>query len=375
MKILYVIDTLGSGGKERRLTELLKELMHKQEIEYELVVMSDDIHYEEVYNLGINIHKIIRNTKKDPSVFWKLFRLIKNFKPDIVHCWDSMSAVYVALSCKILKCRLVNGMVIDTPIRQNILNKYWLRSRLTFPFSDIVIGNSRAGLKAYRAPIDRSACVYNGINMSRFEKLADSLQLREEIFGKNSENIFIVGMVAAFEDRKDYSTLIKSSVDLCTKNDRLRVILVGEGKNLNTLKSQVPDSLSDRIVFLGKRTDVESVVNIFNVGVLTTNSNVHGEGISNSIIEYMALAKPVVATIGGGTAEIVIDQETGFLINPSSPGELSNRIETLLNNMPLCNKMGLAGQERIRKGFTIEFMVENYYNIYMQLLSIEKLNL
>ncbi len=124
MKILYVIDTLGSGGKERRLTELLKELMHKQEIEYELVVMSDDIHYEEVYNLGINIHKIIRNTKKDPSVFWKLFRLIKNFKPDIVHCWDSMSAVYVALSCKILKCRLVNGMVIDTPVRQNILNKY-----------------------------------------------------------------------------------------------------------------------------------------------------------------------------------------------------------------------------------------------------------
>lgn len=211
--------------------------------------------------------------------------------------------------------------------------------------------------------------------MSRFVKLADSLQLREEIFGKNSENIFIVGMVAAFEDRKDYSTLIKSSVDLCTKNDRLRVILVGEGKNLNMLKSQVPNSLSDRIVFLGKRTDVESVVNIFNVGVLTTNSNVHGEGISNSIIEYMALAKPVVATIGGGTAEIVIDQETGFLINPSSPGELSNRIETLLNNMPLCDKMGLAGQERIRKGFTIEFMVENYYNIYMQLLSIEKLNL
>ncbi len=230
-------------------------------------------------------------------------------------------------------------------------------------------------MKAYRAPIDRSACVYNGINMSRFVKLADSLQLREEIFGKNSENIFIVGMVAAFEDRKDYSTLIKSSVDLCTKNDRLRVILVGEGKNLNMLKSQVPNSLSDRIVFLGKRTDVESVVNIFNVGVLTTNSNVHGEGISNSIIEYMALAKPVVATIGGGTAEIVIDQETGFLINPSSPGELSNRIETLLNNMPLCDKMGLAGQERIRKGFTIEFMVENYYNIYMQLLSIEKLNL
>ena len=72
MKVLYVIDTLGSGGKERRLVELLKALLKRGEVEAQLVVMSDDIHYTEVFTLGIKVHKILRRTRKDLSVFGKL---------------------------------------------------------------------------------------------------------------------------------------------------------------------------------------------------------------------------------------------------------------------------------------------------------------
>ena len=66
MKILFVIDTLGSGGKERRLTELLKALKLRREVEFELVVMSEDIHFTEIYDLGINVRKILRETAKGP---------------------------------------------------------------------------------------------------------------------------------------------------------------------------------------------------------------------------------------------------------------------------------------------------------------------
>src|ERR1700741_2774093 len=90
MKILFFIDSFPAGGKERRLLELMKGLKKHPGIEFELVIMTNDVHYKEIFDLGIKVHFVIRKTKKDLSIFGKFYRLCKNFKPDIVHCWDSM---------------------------------------------------------------------------------------------------------------------------------------------------------------------------------------------------------------------------------------------------------------------------------------------
>jgi hypothetical protein len=78
MRILFFIDSLTSGGKERRLIELLKVLRLKSDFEFELAVMNKDIHYTEVFDLDIDIHFIIRKTRKDISVFHKL-RILYTF--------------------------------------------------------------------------------------------------------------------------------------------------------------------------------------------------------------------------------------------------------------------------------------------------------
>jgi glycosyltransferase involved in cell wall biosynthesis len=93
------------------------------------------------------------------------------------------------------------------------------------------------------------------------------------------------------------------------------------------------------------------------------------EGVSNSILEYMALEKPVVATIGGGTSEIVIDNETGFLINPSNPKELADKLGILLENKSLRTRMGSAGKKRVIDEFSVEKMVNKYIDLYKLILS------
>jgi hypothetical protein len=93
MKILFFIDGLIAGGKERRLLELMKGIKSGFDVEFELAVMNADIHYREVFDLGIKVHYLIRKTKKDASVFYKFYKICKNFRPDIIHCWDSMTAV------------------------------------------------------------------------------------------------------------------------------------------------------------------------------------------------------------------------------------------------------------------------------------------
>lgn len=367
-RILFVIDSLEAGGKERRLTELMKALHLAKDVEFELVLMNRNIHYKEVLSLGINIHYIIRKTRRDISIFHKLYHICKKYKPDIVHCWESMTAIYTVPVCRILKIKCVNGMVIDTPVRQNLCNKNWFRARLTFPFSSVVVGNSYSGLSAYRAPEKKSVCIHNGIAMSRFRNLQDKLSIREEILGNADDEDFIAGMVAGIDERKDYSTLIEAAVELLEKHDNLKFLLVGEGSMIGEMKKKVPESLKDKIVFLGKRTDIESIINIFDTGILLTNARVHGEGISNSIIEYMAMGKPVIATRGGGTNEIVEDNITGFLISPSDAGEFISKFEILFLDPPLRKKMGAAGKERIIAEFSMERMVSDYLNLYNDLI-------
>ncbi len=103
MKILFFIDNLGPGGKERRCVELVKGLYTSSELNVEIVVMNKNIHYQEISSLDINIHYLIRKTKKDLSVFRKFYEICKKIKPDIVHCWNDMTAVIAVPTCKFLK--------------------------------------------------------------------------------------------------------------------------------------------------------------------------------------------------------------------------------------------------------------------------------
>src|SRR5690349_7414362 len=201
MRILFFIDGLIAGGKERRLLELMKGVKSGYNVEFELVVMNREIHYQQVFDLGIKIHYLIRKTKKDASVFYKFYKICKSFRPDIIHCWDSMTAVYSIPASKLLNIKLVNGMVVDAPGGFNFFNRYWLRVKFAFFFSDIIIGNSKAGLKAYRAPWKKSTYIYNGFDFKRIKKIEEPEAVKTKF---NIKSPVVVLMVGAFGDRKDY---------------------------------------------------------------------------------------------------------------------------------------------------------------------------
>ncbi len=362
MKILFFINGLHIGGKERRLVELLKGLKSNPDVQFELILMEKDVHYKEALDLGIKIHYFIRRTKKDLRVFKMLYDYCNEYKPDIIHCWDSMTSIYSAPVCKLLNIQLLNGMVVDTPVKKNIFNKYWLRARLSFPSSNFIIGNSNAGLEAYKAPKKKSVCIYNGFNFQRIKQTSyDRRQLKEN-YNINSRHVVI--MVGEFSARKDYDTYVDAAKIICDKRNDVAFIALGDGVNFKGVSEKIEPRHKNNIRLLGRQSNVEAFINVSDIGVLTTNAKVHGEGISNSILEYMAMGKPVIATMGGGTNEIVDDQKTGFLIAPASPVSLSEKIEFLLNNESIKRDMGEAGKSRIVDQFSIKKMVDSYIRIY-----------
>ena len=349
------------------MIELIKGLLGRKDVSVELVLLSEVIDYPEIYDLDIPLNILIRKPKKDPRVVLRVHEIAKHFQPDIIHCWSSMSTMFAIYAAKKTGAKLINANIADAPRNLKIWGKKLLRAKLTFPFCDVVLSNSKAGLKAYYAPENKGRYIYNGFDFNRIKELKDAESIRSRF---NIKTPYVVGMIAAFYDRKDYYTYMDAAVEVAKQRDDVTFMAIGEGPLLPKCEAMVPTELKDRILFTGRQKDVESIVNIFSVGVLSTNLDVHGEGISNSIMEYMVLNKPVVATVGGGTNEIVFDGENGFLIPEKSPGIMAEKINYLLDHPEEAKTMGKKGRDLVYNNFNLRDMTKNYCSLYQELMGV-----
>ncbi|CAM4170261.1 glycosyltransferase [Zobellia roscoffensis] len=365
MKVIFLIDNLRKGGKERRMLELVKELSKIDNIDFEIVIFKNQIEYKIVQELDLKVHIIKRKPKYSPNSFFKLYAICKQFNPDIIHSWSTMCTIFAIPTAQLLNIKLVNGNIAKAPLNFNILNIDFALAQFSFIFSDIVIGNSSAGLKSYKAPVSKSIAIKNGFDFKRLKNLKDPLYIRKKY---NITTDFVVAKVAAFADRKDYATYIKAAQLVLSARNDVTFLAIGNGPNLEKTRNSISNKTLNNVIFTGAIQDIESLVSIIDVGILSTNNSVHGEGISNSILEYMALSKPVIATKGGGTDEIVVDQHTGYLIPSKSPQIMANKIHKVLDNPKLSKKMGFKGKERIEQLFNLDHMTDTYLSVYNKLL-------
>jgi glycosyltransferase involved in cell wall biosynthesis len=366
MKILMIIDSLDKGGKERRMLELIRGLKnHQDDFNIYLVSLTDVVEYQYVYDLPIKFEIIKRKYKKDLTVPFRLRKIIASFKPDIIHSWSTMASIYLSVANLFSRIPVVSGVLADANANLGISDTHYLRVKLTTPFSDVFVSNSEAGIRAYKTPLHKSICIYNGINFNRFENLRPAAEVENEILGSAKNNRIILCMVAGFNERKDYQTLIRVAIKICLLREDLVFLLIGNGPLLEKIKAQVPPALLNKnIIFTGNRSDIESVLQIVDIGLLIT----YYEGISNSIIEYMAMGKPVIATEGGGTVELVQDHVNGFLVEQRNEEQITDKIETLLDNKDLREKMGQNAYHWVRGKFDIQEKTNEYINLYRGLL-------
>ena len=358
MKILHIIHGLNSGGAERQLVELLKGLVKKDNIKVGVVIFSDVIDYEYIFNLDVDIHILKRKCKKDFTIFSKLYKICKIFKPDIIHGWELMSSVYSMPIAKLIGAKFINGIIRGAPSEFSLFkSRFFLLTKVTLFFSDFNISNSYEGLRSYNLSGLKSSCIHNGFDFNRLKNInkAENIKKQHNIKTKNT-----VGMVARFDERKDYATYIESAMNILQKRNDVTFLAIGDGETLHNYKNLVPVEYKEYIRFLGKQNDVESLINIFDIGVLVSFE----EGISNSIMEYMALEKPVIATKHKGNEEIVIENRTGYLIRREDIKDLTEKIEYLLDNKVTATAMGRAGRERLEKEFSLEKMTGAYINLY-----------
>ena len=360
MKILFFAESLQAGGKERRLLELIDYLKQQSDYEIALVLTEDEIHYKYIYDLRITI-KIIKRKylKYDPSVFIRFYKFCSSFKPDIIHAWGRMSTFY-AIPVKFrFGVPLVSNLIADTKKKFKKFSVDSLFFHACINFSEIILSNSKAGLLAYNLASPKTKVIYNGVNLNRFNLDFDIKKAKLEL-GLNTN--FMVVMVASFSKNKDYDLFLNIAKKIGCMRDDVTFVGVGDGTDWHRIQQRIKEEQMNNVILTGKRTDTEQIIACSDIGILCTFT----EGISNSIIEYMALDKPVIVTDReGGSKELVIDGKTGYCTK-SSIEEVTFLINLLLNDAELRKVLGQSGRKQIVTHFSVDRMGKDFMDVYKE---------
>ena len=367
MRILFFLESLQCGGKERRSLELMQFLKQNTDHEIELVLTEDEIYYDDVYDLGIKISIIKRKGfKYDPALFFKFNMICRRFKPDIIHAWGKMTTFY-AIPAKIIgRIPLISSLIADSNRGYNGFSPYSYLLNTNVFFSDVVLSNSNAGLVAYNISTKKAKVIHNGVDLRRFQPVFDKKTVREE-FGIHTD--YMVIMVATFSAFKDYDLFTDAAKEVGKERKDVTFVGVGDGSEWLRIKSRIENEGIDNFILTGKQKQVERLIASSDIGVLCTKS----EGISNSIIEYMAMAKPVITTdMSGGSKELISDGITGYCTE-RDPFNVVKLINTLLDDQELRISMGNKGRNRIKSEFSIDRMAEEFQILYSD-ISAKRIN-
>ena len=361
MKILYIINGFGGGGKERRLLQLTKGLIDKG-VSILILSVSTRKNYDIKFDAP-NIQIIELQEINRVKIINFISYYLKNFKPDIVHLWCSIPIVSIvtAVGKFIYRYKLIAGFIADAnPITGTLLK---IVTQFVYIIADAVVGNSKAGIIAQKAPSRKSFVIYNGFDFARLNNLQN---ISKKQYGINHK--YIVSMFARVDECKDYNMFLNVAKRIESLNKNILFLGIGQGSMLDTYKNKLTSEKIGNVIFLGFRKDVEALLKISDICLLFTNNNYHAEGISNSILEAMAAGKPIIATDGGGTPEIIINDIDGYIIQPHDCDAAANLIIKLIEKESLRVQIGNNAQKKIHQKFSLERMTNEYINLYSNLL-------
>lgn len=224
---------------------------------------------------------------------------------------------------------------------------------------------------------DKSTIIPLGIQVENFkdEKNEKRLSFRNKY--KLNSNQLAIGIVGRIAPIKNHYLFIDSALlVLKDKVENIIFFIVGDGEETNSIKKYLnqqikrvfgTEELINHFVFTSWHTEIEEVQNGLDIVVLTSSN----EGTPLSLIEAQVCGKPVVVTNVGGVVDIVLDNETGFIVEKNCAIKLADKLLLLINNEDLRNKLGQKAKEFASESFSLQNQIEQTKDLYHKILEVE----
>ena len=364
LTILYAESTKAMGGQELatlRYTGGLRKRGHR----IVLVVQPDSPLCELASRMDVIVEPVRMSKAGFAQALMGLVRIVNGYQVDIVQSNSSLDSWVLSIAVRLARRRpfFIRVRHISTPLKKSMSTRLLYRrlfDRVIVTGGELVRKGliERDGLDAARVE-----AIPIGYDQSLFKPRPDYRDLRKEL-GVLTDHL-LVGMIAYLRHYKGHRTLIEAAETVCQEISNVTFVIVGEGPEEANLKAFICEKgLDKRVILLGYREDL---LDIYQSLDLFVHPSIEAETLPQSILQAIAMGKPVISTPVGSIPEAVIDGVTGFMVPIGDTRTLAEKISQLLADRGAMKRMGEKGQE-IASRYTIERGLDRLEAMYSDAL-------
>lgn len=369
IRVFHLIDSLKQGGSETQAVEVACR-MDPDRYEVTLgclraegplldLLRQRNIRVEEFYPSG---------GVDSPGGIYQLLRLAKFLRQgrfDVVHAHDLWSNLIGVPAAKLARVPVIIASQRDLGHQAwyGTGRRRWYRRVQNL--ADVVLTNANcirdALIMEGRLSPAKITVIHNGVDVERFSRTNNKCEPLTRSAGRK----FIALVANMHSEVKGHRTLIAAAPRVIQKCPSARFVLVGDGPLRGKFEGAVSElRLKDNFVFLGRRDDVQNVLQECDLGVLPSVS----EGLPNALLEYMCAGLAVVASDVGGNTELIKNQERGLLVPAGDPEALANALLELLEDSARSSRMGEENRQFVTANFSFERLIREVDALYREML-------
>lgn len=367
IKVLLVVCNNRMYGTERYVVDLANNLS-KDIFEVSVAIPEEGPLSEILKEKGIN-EIIYHNGKMDVFSFkgsFNLFRLIHKYKFDIIH---TNAGIIPNIIGKLLNVKgnieIKHGILIPDEKLENMSFRKKFHEWIKQFFVDYVIAISENDkqklIKIFNIREQKIKVIYNGINNKNV------LPYQKKIEQDKNNKELIIGSIGRFTYQKGQEYLIDAFTNICKKYNNVKLILVGSGENENVIKNMIINkNVQDYIKIENYKKNIYNFLRKLDVFVLTSRY----EGVPYVLLEAMCIGVPIISTRVGGIDNILEDGKDALLIEKGNIKEIEVALEKVIDNAEIRENLSANAIQKVQH-YSIDSMVRNTENLYLNLLKIE----
>ncbi len=358
MKVAHIIKATRVSGAERHLLILLPALKASG-IEVCLILLEApgrpvDEMADALTAVGIPVWRVPIRRHLDPGVVGRIRRVLREFRPDIVHTHLIHADLYGTAAAKLSGVRtVISSRHNDDNFRRlppvRLLNRaLWRVTNGGIAISEAI---ARFCAEVESAPARKLVTVYYGLPVREADRRNARITLRQEL--KLPSDAPLVGIVCRLIEQKGVAYGLRAFALAAEKFPEAHLVIAGDGTLRDALEDEARAlGIAGKVHFLGWRTDIPELLAALDVLLMPSL----WEGFGLVMLEAMAQQLPIIGSRVSAIPEVIVDGETGLLVPPKDVTALTAALETLLADAALRRHLGLLGQDRLEAFFSVERM-------------------
>lgn len=358
IRVALLIDTLRPAGAEKQLVTVATGL-DRGRFEPRVLCLTETGPYEDALRAaGVAVTLIGKRHKVGGLALRRLRGVLRREHPHVLHTWMFTCNLYGRLAARGLPiATLASEVAADvTKSAARLAIDRWLA-----PSTDAVYVNSSVVARFYHQrcgiPLEKLVVIPNGV------RVPDMARVARTALGV-PEDAFVLCGAGRLSPEKGFDRVIEALATPALRARPVVLLIAGEGPSRAALEALAAAcGVAARVHLLGHRADLPGVLRAADAFVL---SSLH-EGMSNVLMEAMALGLPCVSTPVGGVDELLRDGESGLVVPAAEPAPIAAAVARLMDDPELARRLGAAARERMAREFSLAANVRRFESLYERL--------